>query len=350
MSMELWLRVALTLAVAFAGGWLAGRLKLPAAAMLGGMFFVAALSITTGLAVLPANTRPVLQTLGGIMLGWSLDRAEVAKLRRMAGPVALLVVGMFAVTITLGLLLHRFGGLDLATALFSSCPGGVADIALIADELGAVAATVSVLQLFRLLGVYLIYPPILKRLHRRQGSEPPCGPQIDTQCNKPLHWGNVALTMAAGTAGGLALLLLGVPAGGLVGGVIGAGVWNGITGRGAFPPWLKPWVQAAVGALIGAQMTADSLHAVAGLAVPIVLITVTLLVFTMGLGLVMHKLFGMELTTALLATTPGGLQEISMMAADLGCNATQVVTLHTVRMLSVVCLFPTLLKVLLSLA
>ena len=85
------------------------------------------------------------------------------------------------------------------------------------------------------------------------------------------------------------------------------------------------------------------------LALPIALITVTLFAFTGLLTFLMRRFFRMELTTALMATTLGGIQELSLMAAEMGCNTTQVVSLHTVRMIAVVCLFPLLLKLMMVL-
>ena len=82
---------------------------------------------------------------------------------------------------------------------------------------------------------------------------------------------------------------------------------------------------------------------------PMVILLAGMMVFTVLIGLFLHKVFHMEIGMALMASTPGGLQDISLMAEDMGFDAPKIAVMHTCRLLCVVALFPTLLEMVLRL-
>ncbi|MEK0312598.1 AbrB family transcriptional regulator [Cohnella sp. 56] len=460
-----WLSAPLTFAVALAGGWAARRLRLPAGALVGGMVAVSAMQLLSGTAYVPVLSRPVLQIAGGALLGHAIGRADLVNLRAMIRPALLLILGLIAVNLGLGYLLHALCGMNLTTALFASAPGGVSDMALIIEELKGDTTTVSILQVFRLFGIYLLYPPLFRLLSaraRRQrperagipagaapaaasvpmraavarialtadaadaaahetaaarapqpampggeapvaaadiaarapmpampgGEAPVAAADIAARAPMPAMPGGEApvasvdiaactpmtavpggsaptaaaaepslpaapgraanrsrflQTMAASILGGLAFIALGVPAGGMVGGVLCAAWFNARTGRGYVPKQFGFVLQAGVGALIGANMTRAHLASIHELVVPIVLQLAFLLCFTALLGWLMSRWTRLDPLTSLLAITPGGIQEISMIARELGCDPVPVIVMHTVRLVAVICIFPSLL-------
>ena len=60
----------------------------------------------------------------------------------------------------LGLLLYRCSRLDFASALFATIPSGVADMALLADEMSGDGAKVALIQTIRLISVIAVFPQI----------------------------------------------------------------------------------------------------------------------------------------------------------------------------------------------
>jgi len=372
------LEVILTLSIAIAAGWLGKRMKIPAGALVGGMIGVSAFQVWTEAAAVPDIARPILQIAGGALLGHAIGRSDLLHLRKLFRPALLLLSGLVAINIGLGYLLFKFSHLDLTTAMYAAAPGGVSDMALIIEEMNGDTATVSILQIFRLFSIYLLYPPVFKLLARRterqsgtlrgqaRGAGPGSTDSADREVSAAMEAPgghrrsgngrspvagrrtvNFLRTLLVSACGGLLFIALKVPAGGMVGGVLFSGIYNVRTGRGYVPKRFGFLVQAGVGAMIGSSVTGDTLLALRHLVVPILIMTAALMLFTAILGYVMFKTTSLDLTTSVLAITPGGIQEMSMIARDLGCDATPVIVMHTVRLVAVICIFPSVIALLL---
>ena len=133
-----------TLAVACAGAWIGKRVKIPAGAMLGAMAGVAVFHILTGRGRFPSELKTVVQILSGALIGSKVSRKDVAALKKILLPTAILLLFMTLMNLTLGISIYKLGGLDIATALFSASPGGLTDMALLAEELGATLRVVDI--------------------------------------------------------------------------------------------------------------------------------------------------------------------------------------------------------------
>jgi membrane AbrB-like protein len=350
---------AITLLLAFSVGFLGFKAKIPAGAMVFAMAAVAAMNILSGRAFLPEFTRPVLQGLGGTMIGHAITKADLRTFRRLWGPALLLIAGMIVLNVGVALLVHLCSAIDIPTAFFACSPGGLSDMALIADELGANSGQVSVLQLFRLVGICLVYPVSFRFLGQKwphlmpggAGASSPGAAAAKPEAPKrDFGLWRFPLTLLCAAAAGFLLNLFSMPAAFMVGGVIGSCAFNLYTGGGAlFPAALRPFTQAASGGLIGVRLTMASVLALPELIVPILLMFATMLVFTLCFGTLMRRISGSDLLTGFMAVTPGGVQEMSIIAQDLGCNTAQVVSMHTLRVIVVICLFPVMLRWLIGL-
>jgi membrane AbrB-like protein len=156
-------RIALTLLVAFVGGYVGLKLKLPAGALLGAMIAVSVANLAAGFAgEIPREFRTIAQIVVGGMLGLSITRDTVTGLRSMALPVVVLVVFMIGVSLVAGLMISRLTGWDKATAFFASSPGGMTEMILTSMSYGADTATVALLQLVRMLAIVSFMPLILR--------------------------------------------------------------------------------------------------------------------------------------------------------------------------------------------
>ena len=63
-------------------------------------------------------------------------------------------------------LIQRWTSMDMITALFASAPGGVTDMALIAEDMGADSVKVTGMHTVRLIGVISLYPALISVLLR----------------------------------------------------------------------------------------------------------------------------------------------------------------------------------------
>lgn len=419
----------LTVAVGAGGGLLARRLKVPAGAMVGSMLGVAVFSVLSGHGLFPDQIRPFVQMCSGAVIGIGITRADILGLKKMLLPMIILILGLIFLNMSFGLGIHYLGGLDIVTSLFASSPGGASDMSLIADELGANAVEVAILQLTRLLGIYIIFPPVFKKLLTGKGKksasgrpeqrrrhrgfipggigsfggqsvsampiaeERPATAAVKVQAASPLTTGGgeeraadaagpgtaaaaitlpdveenqspaldqtpetkepprprdwqkqFALTMLTAFAGGILGYLLKIPAGAMIGAMIGAAAFRVISLKGYTPPALQVFAQIGAGCLIGSQMTRESFFALGELIIPAIIMIVGMVILTFSIGYIMHKITRIPLVTCLLACTPGGIQEMTLLSHDLGADTPKVAILQMARLMVVIALFPTLLK------
>ncbi len=341
-------------------GFLAKHYKIAAGAFMGALFGAAAFNILFGKAVFPADVRKVVQVLSGALIGSQVLRSNITQLKKIIVPTIMLVVGMMIMNITAGFLLTRFGGLDAATALFASAPGGLSDMAIIAEDMGANTITVALMQLLRVIAVYIIFPQtigfMLKRSRARIAATqsiqttvqaPPVG-ETPVQSAPPMTAKQKAagfcITITSAAIGSILATLAGVPAGPMVGALFFSAISNVVINKGYFPGLLRPYIQIFAGAYIGAQMNASTLSSLVSLFVPTIILVICLVAFSMALAFLVHRFTKLDFGVSLLGCAPAGVQEMSLLADDLGVDSTKVAIMHTFRLSTVVALFPMLLR------
>lgn len=150
--------ILITLCIAFVGGTMAMKLKVPAGALVGAMVAVAIYNVLTSQGNVPKNFKVVAQIVVGGMIGLNFTKESVMGLKELVFPAVIVVIGLTILSLTLGLIIHKLTGLDLVTSLFSSAPGGITDMTLMSEAYGAETHKVALLHLMRLITVITIYP------------------------------------------------------------------------------------------------------------------------------------------------------------------------------------------------
>lgn len=151
-------KIIYTLIMAGIGGYIGIKIKMPAGAFVGAMFAVAIFNMTTGKGDLPVHFKTAAQIVVGGMIGLNFTTDTLSNFKGLILPSIVVVVGLTTYCLFLGFVLHKMTGLDLVTALFSSAPGGLADMTLIGDAYGADTPKVAMLHLIRLVTVISILP------------------------------------------------------------------------------------------------------------------------------------------------------------------------------------------------
>ncbi len=338
----------ITIAVGAAGGLTARRLKMPAGAMTGALIAVVIYTLITGKGYFPAGYKMYIQFFTGALVGTKLTRKDVRELPSLAVPVLVQIVSMLVLNLVFGLLMHYMGGLDVPTAFFSSAPAGMTDMALIAADYGADTLYVSIIQLMRIVIIVACMPAFYRWIigrrdpqmlaHEHKGnrvrdSHPDCPVRKEFR---------LLITVAAAFAGGLLFRAAGVKSGALIGAIAGTGLLSVFTDLAYFPSEYKVGTQICAGAFVGAQLSRDSLYLLPRLILPVGIMLAGIFVFVYCSGMIMHKVSGYGLLTSLLMSTPGGMQEMSLMAQDFDCDAPKVVMMHVVRVMAVIFTFPPL--------
>lgn len=155
-------KVVGTLLVGAAGGLLFYRLRIPAGALIGSMLAVALYNLISDKALVPYGVRLGIQIMAGAMIGMRVNRGTLESLKTMALPVAIIVVSVLAINLIVGFALYKVTRLDLATCLFGAAPGGIVEMTLAGEALGADTPKVALMQLVRLFSVLSFMPFILR--------------------------------------------------------------------------------------------------------------------------------------------------------------------------------------------
>ena len=158
-----------TLALAALGGAIGIALQVPAGGIIGALVLVGTVSLTTGrVPDLPPRLRRTAQILTGIVIGSGVGPHLLESLGAFWLPALLLAGWTIVVAMSLGYWDHRRTGLGLGTALFSFAPGGMSEMVLVAQELGADVRLVSLIALLRMLSTVALVPLVLGYLVLRQ--------------------------------------------------------------------------------------------------------------------------------------------------------------------------------------
>ena len=136
-------------------GWLADRVRMPNAWLLGPVLMAgvfAAFGIT-------AKMFPAALVAAQILIGWSLGqhmtRQFFVKSPRMLASAALVTLSMLAICILLAWSLSKTGSISLLTAFLAVAPGGTAEMAIIAKTFGIGAPIVTAFHFFRVISTVL---------------------------------------------------------------------------------------------------------------------------------------------------------------------------------------------------
>ncbi len=161
---------------------------------------------------------------------------------------------------------------------------------------------------------------------------------------------NLLIYLLAGSLVGLITIPTGIPAAPLAGALLGAGLIS-MTGKiemAAWPTGTRTILEIGIGTVIGTGLTKDSLEQLQHLWQPALLITFTLVLTGITIGLWSSRLLGIDPIISLLGAAPGGISGMSLVGEEFGVGAA-VATLHAVRLITVLLILPLLVKFLGSL-
>jgi uncharacterized protein len=143
-------------------GWLI-RNHLPAAFVLGPLVVIAILSVIgIPLPSLSSVLLIVAQITVGISMGNKISIKDLKLAGKYGGYYFALTLLLILTSFGIGYLFSSLSTLSLATSMLSLAPGGMVEMVLTAQSVGADSAVVSSLQLIRLLFIILIVPSFLK--------------------------------------------------------------------------------------------------------------------------------------------------------------------------------------------
>ncbi len=158
---------------------------------------------------------------------------------------------------------------------------------------------------------------------------------------------NLIYYLIAGGAFGALALKTGIPAAPLAGALIGVSILS-ISGKveaAVWPNGTRTILEVGIGTVIGTSLTKESLVELQTLWKPAILITFTLIITGLAIGLWTSRLLNVDIITTILGAAPGGISGMSLVGTEYGVGAA-VATLHAVRLVTVLLILPLVVKML----
>lgn len=131
-----------------------------------------------------------------------------------------------------------------------------------------------------------------------------------------------------------------IPAYAMVGPIISVMILNVSTDKAYFPSYVKVATQTITGAYIGTKIERKDLPGFKQLLLPIFVMMIGMICMTFTIGLSMHYIFKVPLVTALLASTPGGITDITLIGYDFDADVAIIALMHSLRIIFVLTIFP----------
>jgi membrane AbrB-like protein len=329
-----WLSL-LVLSALISAGW--DALGLPAALLLGPM--IGGIVFGVNGAKLNISTVPNLgaQAVIGAMVSASITPSILVTFSHQYLLFCVVMFGTLLGAAGIGWLISRTGLIPGATAVYGTAPGAANAMVLLGEAEGADPRLVAIMQYARVLLVAVAAALVARFWAHVGGAHAPGAPWLS-----PVHWGNLALVLALALLGQQLGRLLHLQAWALLGpmlllSALHAVGWLDID----LPRWVLAIAYALLGWRIGLGFTRDALiHA--GRALPVVLAAALCLMgVCAALAWCLTRLAHIDPLTAYLATSPGGIDSIAIIAASTPqVDLAFVLTLQAVRLLFVILLAP----------
>ncbi len=320
----------LSLTIGFIAALFCDWLDTPLPWMIGPLFSTAAARMAGIKLYNPVQVREAGQWAIGTALGLYFTPPVLKVLESylgfiIAGVAFALVLGVFC-----GWLLHRLAKVDRTTAFFAMAVGGASEMASQGERHGAKVDRVAAAHSLRIMLVVGIIPFVFEfaEVHGSDAYAP--GARV-------VDYPGLLLLILLTSAGALLLKHLRSPNAWVIGplAVAIALTANGVN-LSALPEWMVHLGQLFIGISLGTRFTPEFLHTapryLASVALCALIAMAIAACFAMGLSAVS----GIHPATAILATSPGGIAEMSLTAKTLQLGVPIVTAFHVTRMAALV--------------
>jgi uncharacterized protein len=336
---------AALIAVASAGALVLQRLAVPAPWLIAPVV-VALVAATSGLVELrvPHGVFAVAQAAIGMLIAQTFTPPVAASIARSWAVMVLVVATTIVAAATAGWVLARFSSIPAATAAWGSAPGGASAMTAMSLDYGADARIVAFMQYLRVT-VVVLSASVVSRALLPAGAHPAAA---GTTANDPVALLETVAVAAAGWWGATALK---IPAGGLLGPMLlGAVLQATGTVRLAVPAPVLDAAYVAIGLAIGLLYTRATVRYVLRVLPQLLAATGVLLALCALSGALLVATVHVDALTAYLATTPGGLDSVTVIALGSGANVPLVLAVQTLRIFVVVLSGPSVAKLITRIA
>ena len=310
------------------------RAHLPGSLLLGPM--VAAILVATNGARLSIPRIPYIaaHSLLGCVIARSLD-ASILSTFAADWPIFLtIVLAVIGASSVMGYLMARSRTLPGTTAIWGTSAGAASAMMLMAEAHGGDVRLVAFMQYLRVVCVASAASLVAALVFHAKG-----GAAHEIVWFPAVQWLELAKTLTVSFAASAVGARLNIPAGTMLLPLIATAALHAaglITID--LPPWLLAIGYATLGWKIGLSFTRRILRHAAHALPQILASIIVLMVFCGGLAALLTFQFGIDPLTAYLATSPGGLDSVAIIAASTPVDLSFVMALQTARLFLVLLL------------
>ncbi|MDX2314885.1 MAG: AbrB family transcriptional regulator [Gammaproteobacteria bacterium] len=331
------LRLTTALAIGTVGGALFFALNMPLAWMMGAMVLTTIAALSKVPLYVPGRLRSAMIAILGVLLGSTFTPEALDKVAEWPITLASLALYLLLVTGMLYVYFRRVMGFDPATAYFSATPGGLNEMVIVGRAMGGDDRAIALVHGARILLVVLVLPFSFRYAYG-VGS---AGGGAGTGTLSGIGWLDGGVLVACAVVGPVIGKFLRLPAYRLVGPMLAsAAVHIGGVTSSAPPMELVAMAQVIIGSAIGARFAGAPLKWVFKIIASSLVSTSLMLGATVGFALVLAPLSGIPFAPVVLAFSPGGLAEMSLIALALGVETAFVATHHVARIGMIVIFAP----------
>lgn len=326
-------RSLLAVGAGAAGGLLFFLLHMPLPWMLGSMSACGICSVARLPVVLPNAARLPMTAVIGAMLGTTFTVETFGQL--LSWPLPLLGVALYVmVSGIVGYFYFRWaGGFDHPTAFFSGMPGGVVEMVTLGAERGGDERMISLIHAARIFLVVMSTPFLLGFLTDVPIARGVAGwVPLSILTIEAVGW--FVLSLGLGVAIGH---LFRLPARYLLGPMLVSAACHasGLTDF-KLPSLVIALAQIVIGTAIGCRFAGVPTRLIARVFAVSIGATILLLTLSFAFSIVVARLSDIDVVSLVLAYSPGGLPEMSLIALSLNVSVVFVVVHHLTRVLLVV--------------
>ncbi len=334
MKFDRYIPVALTLAIALAGGLIAMFLRMPAALLVGGAVTVSIASLAGMKTEVPNGLRNTAFVIVGMSLGTNVARDSLALLPQWPVTLVGLLVALVLIVVLTTFMLHKLFGYDWATSYLSSFPGHLSFALGMAESGYGDPRKIAVLQSIRVLLLTIFVPIVALFSSHGELDGMPSGNEMDLSI--------LAALTAACIVGGFVFRFLKIPAAFVLGPMLVAtaaklmGLYDG-----HLPILLTYAGFLVMGALIGSRFAGTSPREISRMAVGGVAGTFICVTVVSGVAFVAGLFVDMPFGQIWLGLAPGALESMGALGLALGFDTAFIAAHHTARFFALSLAIPT---------
>lgn len=330
--------MALTMTIGAAGGLSFATLGLPLPWMLGALLFTLVAALMGAPLRGPDRLRPWVVAVIGVMLGSTFTPQTFAHAHGWV--LSLLGLGV-SVTISAALVVPfyiRVGRMDPVTALFSSMPGGLNEMAEVGSHYGGDDRAIILAHAARIVMTIALIAVWFRVILGLQvaGLSPGEGAALTPR--------DAAILALCGVIGTLVATPLHLPAPAFLGPMLlSAAVHLSGISAGKPPSSIVIIAQVVLGTIMGCRFLGLPVRKVLRAIALSFGATAIMLTVALASAILFHRAFGQTTEQVLLAYAPGGLTEMSLVALSMGSDVAYIATHHMVRVIALLAVAPSLL-------